>query len=122
MIKPKNVVIASVIIIICGGAFLMLLTSSSVPIFTVKELMDNLLSDSFLNRKIQVIGVVKGGINITGFYINDPDDVTNLSLEIYINATNVEIPAGVESGKTILVEGKLISISKPWILKATMIS
>ncbi|MFX0124257.1 MAG: hypothetical protein ACFFAE_11515, partial [Candidatus Hodarchaeota archaeon] len=56
------------------------------------------------------------------FYINDPDDVTNLSLEIYINATNVEIPAGVESGKTILVEGKLISTSEPWILKATMIS
>ncbi|MFX1506479.1 MAG: cytochrome c maturation protein CcmE [Promethearchaeota archaeon] len=121
MIKPKNIGIATVIIIICGGAFLILLTSSSVPVFTVKELFDESRPDSFINRNIQLIGVVQQ-VNSTGFFITDPEDVNNESLIIYINATNVEKPAGFESGKTVLIEGKLVSTTSIWTLRASMIS
>ncbi|MFX0117759.1 MAG: cytochrome c maturation protein CcmE [Promethearchaeota archaeon] len=121
MTKSKNVILTAIIIIICAGAFLYLLTSSSVPIFTVKELMVQKNPDSYINRKIQLIGNVQE-INNTGFFITDPDDVNNISLIIYINATNVEKPAGFEAGKTILVEGKLISTTIIWKFKAIMIS
>jgi len=121
VVKPKNVVIASLIIIICGGVFLILLSSSSVPVFTVKELVDHPRSDSFINRNIQVIGIVQQ-INRSGFFITDPEDISNVSLIIYINATHVERPVGFESGKTVLIEGKLISTVGMWKFKATMIS
>ena len=121
MVKSKNVILAAIIILICGGAFLFLLTGSSVPVFTVKELMDHQQSDSFINRNIQLIGIVQQ-VNNTGFFINDPEDVNNASLIIYINATNIEKPAGFEPGKTVLVEGKLISTNSMWKFKATMIS
>ncbi|UCG03815.1 MAG: cytochrome c maturation protein CcmE [Candidatus Heimdallarchaeota archaeon] len=121
MIKPRNIGIAAVIIIICGGAFLILLTSSSVPVFTVKELMDESRPDSFINRNIQLIGVVQQA-NTTGFFVTDPDDVNNASLTIFVNATNVEKPAGFESGKTVLIEGKLVSTTNIWKLRASMIS
>ncbi|MFX0205096.1 MAG: cytochrome c maturation protein CcmE [Candidatus Hodarchaeota archaeon] len=121
MIKPKNVGIAAVIIVICGGAFLILLTSSSVPVFTVKELMDESRPDSFINRNIQLIGVVQQ-VNSTGFFVTDPENLINASLIIFINATNVEKPAGFESGKTVLIEGKLISTTGIWTLRASMIS
>ncbi|UCE13931.1 MAG: cytochrome c maturation protein CcmE [Candidatus Heimdallarchaeota archaeon] len=121
MVKPKNVVIAALIIVICGGALLILLTSSSVPVFSVKELMDHPRSDSFINKNIQVIGIAQQ-INRSGFFITDPEDVLNMSLRIYINSTNVERPVGFESGKTVLVEGKLISTTTIWKFKATMIS
>ena len=121
MVKSKNVILAVIIILICTGSFLFLLGSSSVPVFTVKELMDHKRSDSFINRNIQLIGDVQQ-VNSTGFFITDPDDVNNISLIIYINATNVEKPAGFEPGKTVLVEGKLISTTSMWKLKASMIS
>lgn len=121
MVKSKNVILAAFIILICGGAFMFLLVSSSVPVFTVKELMDHSQPDSYINRNIQLIGIVQQ-VNNTGFNITDPDDVTNASLIIYINSTNVEKPLGFETGKTILVEGKLISTINTWILKASMIS
>ncbi|MHA2247796.1 MAG: cytochrome c maturation protein CcmE domain-containing protein [Candidatus Hodarchaeales archaeon] len=121
MVKSKNAVLAAIIIIICAGAFLFLLTSSSVPIFTVKELMDQQQPDSYINRNIQLIGIVQK-VDDTGFNITDPDDVNNPSLIIYINATNVEKPIGFETGKTVLVEGRLISTTGKWKFKATMIS
>lgn len=121
LIKSKNIVLAAVIILVCGGAFLFLLVGSSVPVFTVKELMDHPQHDSFINRNIQLIGIVQQ-VNGTGFFITDPEDVTNASLIIYINATNVDKPAGFESGKTILVEGKLIKTTNVWLLRASMIS
>lgn len=121
MVKSKNVLISALVIIICGGAFLILLTSSSVPIFTVKELMDHPRSNSFINRNIQVIGIAQQ-INQSGFFIADPEDVLNVSLVIYINSTNVERPVGFESGKTVLIEGKLLSTTGIWKFKATMIS
>ena len=121
MVKSKNAILAAIIIIVCTGAFLFLLGSSSVPVFTVKELMDHKRSDSFINRKIQLIGDVQD-VNSIGFFITDPDDVNNASLIIYINATNVEKPAGFESGKTVLVEGKLLSTTSMWKFKASMIS
>ena len=121
MVKSKNVIISAIIIIISGGAVLFLLTGSSVPIFTVKELMDQKQPDSYINRNIQLIGIVQQ-VNNTGFFITDPDDINNTSLIIYINATNVEKPVGFENGKTVLVEGKLISTIGMWKFKATLIS
>lgn len=121
MVKSKNVITSAIIIIICIGAFLYLLASSSTPIFTVKEFMDQQQLDSYKNRKIQLIGVVQQ-VNKTGFFITDPDDINNASLIIYINSTNVEKPVGFETGKTVLVEGKLISTTSIWKFKATMIS
>ncbi|MHA2203047.1 MAG: hypothetical protein ACW991_05110 [Candidatus Hodarchaeales archaeon] len=121
MVKSTNVIFAIIILFVCAGAFLFLLTSSTVPIFSVKGLKNHSQPDSFLNRNIQLVGVVQQ-INSTSFFITDPEDVTNASLIIYINATNVEKPVGFESGKTILVEGKLISTVGMWKLKASMIS
>lgn len=121
MIKTKNLLLGTFVIVVCAGSFFFLLANSSVPIFTVKELMDHPQTESYMNRNIQLIGVVQG-INTTGFFIYDPDDVDNASLVIYINATNVVIPPGVESSRTILVEGKLISMSNIWRFKASMVS
>ena len=121
MIKTKNLLIAGITIIICGGALLLLLTGSSVPIFSVKEAMDHPQPESLIERKIQIVGVVKDS-NTTHFSINDPEDVDNLSLIIYINATNVEIPVGFETGKTVLVEGKLLSVGENWLFRASMVS
>lgn len=121
MVKPKNVIIAVIILSVCFGAFLILLTNSSVPTFTVKELMDHRRPDSFLNRKIQLVGVVRE-VNSTGFNMTDSEDLNNASLIIYINTTSTDRPAGVEPGKKVLVEGKLISTTNVWKLKATLIS
>lgn len=121
VVKSKNVILAAIIIIICAGAFLYLLTSSSVPIFTVKELMDQQQPDSYINRNIQLIGNVER-INDTGFFIIDPDDINNTDLIIYVNATNVEKPVGFKTGKNVIIEGKLISTTNIWIFKATVIS
>ena len=118
MVKSKNVMLAAIIVLICGGAFLFLLAESSMPVFTVKELKNHQKSDSFINRNIQLIGIVQQ-VNNTGFFITDPEDA---SFIIYINATNTEKPAGFEPGKTVLVEGKLISTNSIWNFKATMIS
>ena len=121
LIKNKNLLIAGITIIISGGALLFLLAGSSVPIFSVKEAMDYPQPESLLERKIQLVGVVKD-TNATHFSISDPEDVDNVSLIIYINATNVEIPVGFETGKTVLVEGKLLSVGENWLFKASMIS
>lgn len=123
MIKTKNLILGTIVIVVCAGSFFFLLASSSVPIFTVKELMVHPQSESYMNRKIQLIGVVQG-INETdeSFLIYDPDDVDNVSLVIFINATNIIKPSGFEASRTILVEGKLISMSNIWSFKASMIS
>lgn len=121
MTKPKNIILATSIIIVCSGAFLLLLTSSSVPLFTVKELMDHSNSESLINKKIQIIGKIQQ-INTTGFFITDPEDVDNVSLIVYINSTNVEKPTGFESGRNVVVEGKLLTISSIWKFRASSIS
>lgn len=121
LVKSKNIILSAIIIIICSGAFLSLLLNSSVPIFTVKELMDQQQPNSYINRNIQLIGVVEQANN-TGFFITDPDDVNNATLTIYINATNVGKPIGFENGKTVLIEGKLISTVSLWKFKATTVS
>ena len=118
MVKAKNVIIAVIILSVCFGAFLILLTNSSVPTFSVKELMDHQSSNSYLNRNIQLVGVVQE-VNSTGFFIADPD---NASLSVYINTTGTYRPAGVEPGKKVLVEGKLVSTTNVWKLKAILIS
>ncbi len=121
MVKSKNLIFTAVIILACASAFLYLLSNSTVPIFTVKEIMDHPHADSFVNRNIQLVGTVQL-VNNTGFFITDPEDVNNASLIIYINTTNVERPAGFQPGKTILVEGKLISTTNMWKFRASMIS
>ncbi|UCE14292.1 MAG: hypothetical protein JSV04_03725, partial [Candidatus Heimdallarchaeota archaeon] len=87
----------------------------------VKELKDHPEPNSLINRNIQLIGIVQQ-INNTGFFIIDPEDVTNASLSVYINAIYVEKPTGFKFGGTVLVEGKLISITNMWTFKAYMIS
>ncbi len=121
MIKYKNFFLAGIIIIISGGALLLLLAGSSVPVYSVKEAMDHSQPESLVNRKIQLVGNIKDS-NDTHFSINDPQDTTNVSLIIYIEAANVEKPIGFEIGKTVLVEGKLLSIDEKWLFKASMIS
>lgn len=121
LIKTKNLLLAGIIIIISGGAILMLLASSSVPVFSVKEAMDYSQPESLIERKIQIVGVVKD-FNSTHFSMNDPIDVNNISLIIYVNATEVEKPIGFEVGRTVLVEGKLLNINENWLFRASMIS
>ena len=120
--KNINIALAGIIIIVCGGALFLLLAESSIPIFSVKELMDYPNPESYIERKIQLVGVVKES-NGTHFSLNDPEDVDNVSLIIYIEAINVEKPTGFEIGKTVLVEGKLLSTdNNNWNFKASMIS
>lgn len=121
MVKTKNIVLASTIILVSTGALLVLLASSSVPIFSVKELMDHPSYESYVNRKIQLVGIVQQ-IDSSGFLINDPEDKSNDTLIVYINSTNVEKPTGFELGKTVLVEGKLLSTRNLWTFKASLIS
>ena len=119
--KNINMVLAGIIIIVCGGALFIMLAESSVPIFSVKELMDHPNPESYIERNIQLVGVVKES-NGTHFSLNDPEDVYNDSLIIFIEAINVTKPVGFELGKTVLVEGKLLSTSDNWHFKASMIS
>ena len=121
MTKYQNLLVAGIIVAICGGAILVLLATSSVPVYSVKEAMDHKQPESLIERKIQLVGVVKESNN-THFSVNDPQDVDNASLIIYINATNIEKPIGFEIGKTVLIEGKLLSIDEKWIFRASMIS
>lgn len=121
MIKSKNLILGSSIILVCTGAFFLLLMNSSIPVFSVKELMDHPQSGSFINRNIQVVGVVQE-YNSTGFYITDPLDVENNSLIMYINSTGAARPPGFEIDRTVLVEGKFLSMTDVWTLKARMIS
>lgn len=83
--------------------------------------MDVKNPESYINKKIQLVGIVNED-NSTGFLITDPEDVDNVSLIIYINSTNVEKPTGFAVGKTVLIEGKLLSITGFWNFRATMIS
>lgn len=122
MIKAKNGIIGTFIIIISVVLFLFLLSSSVVSSFTVKQLMDYSQPDSLMNQKIQLIGVVKDNDPPIGFFLTDPDDRDNVSLIIYINSTGVERPTGLVNNKTVLVEGKLISTTNSWKLKAVLIS
>jgi cytochrome c-type biogenesis protein CcmE len=119
--KNKNIVLAGIIIVVCTGALFLLLAESSVPIFSVKELMDYSQPESYINRKIQLVGVVKES-NGTHFSVNDPEDVYNDSLIIFVEAINVEKPVGFVIGKTVLIEGKLLSTGDNWKFKASMIS
>ena len=121
MANNKNIALAGVVIVICVGSLFILLASSSVPVFSVKELMNHNNPESYIDRKIQLVGVVKE-YNETHFSINDPQD-TNSSLIIYIEAPkNVERPIGFAINKTVLSEGKLLSITGIWKFKASMIS
>ncbi|MFW9854589.1 MAG: cytochrome c maturation protein CcmE [Candidatus Thorarchaeota archaeon] len=121
MTGTKNLIIVISTVIVCLGAFFLLIANTSTPVFTVKELIDHSQPDSLMNKNIQVIGVVED-MNSTGFYISDPEDVDNTSLLIYVNSTNVIRPSGFEIGKTVLVEGELLSIANLWKFKARLIS
>ncbi|MHA2297760.1 MAG: hypothetical protein ACXAEU_01965 [Candidatus Hodarchaeales archaeon] len=121
MVKPKNAIIAFIVILVCTGAFLLLLANTSIPTFTVKELMDASSDDSYIGRHVQLIGVVNQ-IDAGGFFLTDPEDTDNSSLVIYVEAINVEKPTGFVIGKTVLVEGELLSTTSSWKFKATLIS
>lgn len=120
VVNNKNIA-AVIVILVCGGAFLILLTSSSVPIFSVQELMDLPEPESYLDRKIQIVGNVTE-MNSTHFIIIDPEVENNGSLFIQVIAINVEKPVGFQLDKTVLIEGKLLTIGNTWTFKASMIS
>lgn len=120
MANAKNILLAGAVIAVCVGALFILLVGSSVPIYSVKELMDDPKAESFIDRRIQIVGNVTE-INSTHFTIIDPEEV-NASLKIYVVAVNVERPTGFELDRTVVVEGKLLSIANIWTFKASMIS
>ncbi len=120
MVHLRNVVIAAVLVITCIGAIGYLLLASSVPVYSVQEIMDKSNVDSLIGKRIQVVGTVID-TNDTGFKIRDPEDTNSTGPIIYIEDINVERPTGFELGKTVLVEGKLLSTTT-WKFKATMIS
>ena len=120
MVHLRNVIIAAVLVIACIGAIGYLLLESSVPVYSVQELMDKPDAESLIGRRIQVVGTVIE-TNTTGFKIRDPEDTNNTGPTIWIEDINVERPTGFEMGKTLLVEGKLLSTTI-WKFKATMIS
>jgi cytochrome c-type biogenesis protein CcmE len=119
--EPKNLVLAGAVILISVGALFFLIASSSVPIFSVKEIMDHPDPNSYIDRKIQLVGIVQSP-NGTHFSLYDPDDPTNTSLVINIEASNVIKPSGFAVDKMVLVEGKLLDISGTWTFKASLIS
>ena len=121
MVKTQNLVMAGAVIAVCVAALFFLLASSSVPIFSVKEIMDHPDPDTYINRKIQLVGNVQSP-NTTHFLLYDPQDPTNVSLVINVEAINVIKPTGFAEDKMVLVEGKLIDISGAWVFKASMIS
>ncbi|MHA2173556.1 MAG: cytochrome c maturation protein CcmE domain-containing protein [Candidatus Hodarchaeales archaeon] len=121
MTKPQNLLMAGTVATVCIVAIFFLLASSSIPIFSVGEIMDHSHPDSYLNKRIQLVGIVQNS-NGSHFSLYDPDDPTNASLIIYVEAINVEKPVGFEVDKMVLVEGKLLDISDDWTFKASMIS
>ncbi|MFX1511438.1 MAG: cytochrome c maturation protein CcmE [Promethearchaeota archaeon] len=120
MVKPLNIAIALALVIVCVGAIGYLLLESSVPIYSVQELMDKSDIESLIGKRIQVVGTVVE-TNASGFKIRDPEDTNNTGPIIFIEDINVERPTGFEIGKTVLVEGKLLSTTF-WKFKATLIS
>lgn len=120
MVNSKNIA-AGIVILVCGGALIILLTGSSVPIFSVQELMDHPEPESYIDRKIQIVGNVTV-MNSTHFSIIDPQVDSNGTLFIQVIAINVEKPVGFQLDRTVVVEGKLLSISNIWQFKASMIS
>ncbi|MHA2055926.1 MAG: cytochrome c maturation protein CcmE domain-containing protein [Candidatus Hodarchaeales archaeon] len=121
MAISKNMIFAGVILLVCSGALVLLIANTSIPIFSVKEIMEHPQAESYLDRKIQLVGNVRDQ-NDTHFSINDPDDVNNASLIITIESINVIKPSGFQMGKTVLIEGKLLEISSVWLFKASLIS
>ena len=120
MVNNKNIA-AGIVVLVCAGALLILLTGSSVPIFNVQELMDHPEPESYIDRKIQIVGNVTE-MNATHFTIIDPQVENSGSLFIQVIANNIVKPVGFQVDKTVVVEGKLLSISNIWQFKASMIS
>lgn len=81
--------------------------STSIPVFSVKEIEEDPNANSFLNRRLQLVGNVVE-FNTSGFLLNDPKNRSDYTYMIYVQADNdVERPAGFAVNKTVLVEGKL---------------
>ena len=114
IVRPRNAIIALAVLIVVAASFLMLLMNTSVPAFSTKELMEDPKAESYLGRRIQLVGNVVQS-NESGFFLNDPENKSDSAYLIYVQAQNVERPAGFEIGKTILVEGKLTSMGDIWI-------
>lgn len=119
--KYRNIAIVSVLVIVGVASIFLLLMDTSVPVFSVKELKDNPKAESYLDRRIQLVGHVVES-NESGFLLYDPNHKEDSNYSIYVQAADVEKPAGFDVGKTVLVEGKLISMDGLWVFKATKIS
>jgi len=121
MASPKNILLAGTVVAVCVGALFILFVGSSVPIYSVGELMEDPKAESYINRRIQIVGNVTEMNSTHGFTIIDPQ-VENPNFRIYVVALNVEKPTGFELDRTVVVEGKLLSIDNIWTFKASMIS
>ena len=121
MVKTQNLLMAGMVIAVCIASLIFLIASSSVPIFSVREIMDHPNPESYIDRKIQLVGIVQSP-NGTHFSLYEPDDPTNTSLVINVEAINVIKPSGFAVDKMVLVEGKLLNISGTWTFKASLIS
>ncbi len=122
MASTKNIILAGGIIALCAGSLFILFVGSSVPIYSVKELMDDPNAESYIDRRIQIVGNVTTITNITHFTITDPE-IVDPSLKIQVVApVTVVRPQRFALDKTVVVEGKLLSIDGIWLFKASMIS
>ncbi|MHA1976960.1 MAG: hypothetical protein ACW98F_16200 [Candidatus Hodarchaeales archaeon] len=120
MANTKNIILAGVVIAVCVGALFILFVGSSVPIYSVKEIMDDPKAESYIDQRIQIVGNLSV-IHYENFTIIDPE-VVNASLKIIVLDVNVVRPSGFVLDRTVVVEGKLLSIANIWTFKASMIS
>ncbi|MFQ5977200.1 MAG: cytochrome c maturation protein CcmE [Candidatus Heimdallarchaeota archaeon] len=119
--KYRNIGIILVLTIVGVAAVFMLLMDTSVPVFSVKEIMEHPDPESYLGRRIQLVGNVLSSNN-SGFILNDPMNKSDSTYLVYVQSSNVEKPSGFAVDKTVLVEGKFVSMDGFWTFKASKIS
>ncbi|MHA2371103.1 MAG: hypothetical protein ACXADX_19990 [Candidatus Hodarchaeales archaeon] len=106
-LRARYIAMALVLFVVAAASFYLLIVSTSMPVFSVKEIEEEPNAKSFLDRRIQLVGNVVES-NASGFLLNDPQNRSDYTYMIYVQAdSDVEKPAGFSVNKTVLVEGKL---------------
>ncbi|MHA2232586.1 MAG: cytochrome c maturation protein CcmE domain-containing protein [Candidatus Hodarchaeales archaeon] len=119
--KYRNIGIILVLAIVGVAAVFMLLMDTSVPVFSVKEIREHPDPESYLGRRIQLVGNVLSS-NDSGFILNDPMNRSDSTYLVFVQSSNVEKPSGFAINKTVLVEGKFVAMDDFWTFKASKIS
>ena len=68
MVKTRNLLVSGLIISVCVFALALLFFNTSIPTYTVKDLIEHPKPESLLEHKIQLIGIV-GTSNTSGFLL-----------------------------------------------------